>query len=751
MVSDRWATRAGRSLAIVVAAAALTIAPVLPPDVAARSWGITGHGRGALTQLGPITFADAARQGRAQWSVGGRGHRRLPAHRSTIQVPGKPPRADVVPQPPAIGSTTIAAPPAPQVTTEFDGLDEATAGFDPPDGWVTVNAAFVIQSVNGLVQISSRSGVPIQQAPTWAVFGIPLGQNDSDPRFLWDASHARWVGSLVSFDDTFTNNFIVLAVSETADPVGAWDRYVFADAPGELPDQPTIASSTTKIVIPANEFANGAIDYAGASILAIDWASIINGGALTGIWTADNSALWSIRPAQALSPSSDVHLIAEATGVGGFTAGDILYKRLTGTASATTTAGFLELATTHGPFFPMNPPRQAGNPSTVCSIYCDERPTDAVSRGSYLWLVSTSGCLDGAHHDADCVRAVGFNTGSAGTPTLAADLLIGEDAADLFMGGLTIAGDGTVFLAYSRSSASDFVSAKARVFTLAGGLGPEQGLADGDGTYDPGSNPGRWGDYLGVAADPSGTGAAWVGSEIPAADGTWRTVVTRLVVDSTPPTVTTPTVSIVTPSGLPASTVPVRIIWTGSDPGSGIERYLVSESRDGGATLEPAITIVGASTIVRTAQIGSHLRFVVVAIDAAGNTSSPAAGPIFTPTLYQQTTGTAYSTGWTTASSASFSGGSAKYARVAGKYVTFSFAGRSVAFLSYKSSTRGSVRIYVDGVYKKTVSLYSTTVRARQLVFSYGWAAYGSHKLKLVVVGTAGHPRVDVDGFAVLK
>jgi hypothetical protein len=732
-----------------VAVAALTLAPSLPPDTVARSSGFMGHGRGALTQLGPITFAHAAGQGREH----PRGHRQLPARRPTIRVPGNAPRADTALQPSPTGSTILAAPPAPQVTTKFDGLDEATAGFDPPDGWVTVNSAFVIQSVNGLVQISSRSGVPIQQAPTWAVFGIPLGQNNSDPRFLWDASHARWVGSVVSFDDTFTNNFIVLAVSETADPLGAWDRYVFADAVGELPDQPTIASSTTKIVMPANEFVNGASDFAGASVLAIDWASIINGGALTGIWTADNGALWSIRPAQVLSPSSDVHLIAEATGGGGFTAGQILYKKLTGTAASTTTSGFVDVTstTTHGSFFPMNPPRQAGNPSTVCSIYCDERPTDVVSRGIYLWVISTSGCLDGANHAADCVRAVGFNTGSAGTPTLAADLLIGEDAADLFMGGLTIVGDGTVFLAYSRSSASDFVSAKARVFTLAGGLGPEQGLADGEGTYDPGSNPGRWGDYLGVAADPSGTGAAWVGSEIPTAAGTWRTVVTRLVVDSTPPTVTIPTVSIITPAGLPANTVPVRVAWTGSDPGSGIDRYLVAESRDGGATLEPAITVVGASTIVRTAQIGSHLQFVVVAVDAAGNASAPATGPIFTPTLYQQATGTVYSTGWTTVSSAAYSGGSARAASIAGKSATFSFAGRSVGFLSYKSSTRGSVKIYVDGVYRKTVSLYSTTVRARQLVFSYSWPAYGSHKLKLVVVGTAGHPRVDVDGFAILK
>jgi hypothetical protein len=345
MVSDRWMLRAGRSLAVVATVATLTIASAFPPETAARSPEIGGHGRGELTRLGPIAFIDAARQGRER----ARERRHLPAHRSTIHIPGRPPRANTA----VPSSTTVASPPAPKVTTEFVGLDEATAGYDPPDGWVSVNASFVIQSVNGLVQVSSRSGVPIQQAPTWAVFGIPLGQYDSDPRFLWDASHARWVGSVVAFDGTFTNNSIVLAVSETADPLGAWDRYVFADALGELPDQPTIASSTSKIVIPANEFANGATTYAGASILAIDWASIIAGGALSGTWTADNAALWSIRPGQVLSPSSDVHLIAEATGLGGFSEGHILYKNLTGTAGSTTTAGFVDLTstTTHGPFF----------------------------------------------------------------------------------------------------------------------------------------------------------------------------------------------------------------------------------------------------------------------------------------------------------------------------------------------------------------------------------------------------------------
>jgi hypothetical protein len=36
-------------------------------------------------------------------------------------------------------------------------------------------------------------------------------------------------------------------------------------------------------------------------------------------------------------------------------------------------------------------------------------------------------------------------------------------------------------------------------------------------------------------------------------------------------------------------------------------------------------------------------------------------------------------------------------------------------------------------------------------VFSWTWATLGAHTLRVVVVGTAGHPRVDVDAFITLK
>ncbi|MEA2545488.1 MAG: hypothetical protein QOI09_761, partial [Chloroflexota bacterium] len=37
------------------------------------------------------------------------------------------------------------------------------------------------------------------------------------------------------------------------------------------------------------------------------------------------------------------------------------------------------------------------------------------------------------------------------------------------------------------------------------------------------------------------------------------------------------------------------------------------------------------------------------------------------------------------------------------------------------------------------------------LVFSYSWATPGTHKIRIVVLGTAHHPRVDVDAFVVLR
>jgi hypothetical protein len=61
------------------------------------------------------------------------------------------------------------------------------------------------------------------------------------------------------------------------------------------------------------------------------------------------------------------------------------------------------------------------------------------------------------------------------------------------------------------------------------------------------------------------------------------------------------------------------------------------------------------------------------------------------------------------------------------------------------------VKVYVDGSYATTIDTYAADWSARQVVWSRTWAGSGSHTVKLVVVGTAGRPRVDLDAFLVLR
>jgi hypothetical protein len=131
------------------------------------------------------------------------------------------------------------------------------------------------------------------------------------------------------------------------------------------------------------------------------------------------------------------------------------------------------------------------------------------------------------------------------------------------------------------------------------------------------------------------------------------------------------------------------------------------------------------------------------------NTSAWFQGPSVRATVTQQnSTGVTWSGSWHTVSTSKASGGSLRYATAAGASATFRFSGSSVAWVAARGTSRGSARVYVDGVYEKILSLRASTSAYRSIVFARNWSTVGTHTIKIVVVGTAGHPRVDVDAFA---
>ena len=222
--------------------------------------------------------------------------------------------------------------------------------------------------------------------------------------------------------------------------------------------------------------------------------------------------------------------------------------------------------------------------------------------------------------------------------------------------------------------------------------------------------------------------------------------------DTTEPTSFGPnTYSFVTDGAL-GSSIKTRVGWpAGTDDLSGVASYALRQSINGAAW-----TTVTASTTTRSndrsLSFSKGYRFRVRAQDKAGNTGDYVDGAQVTPKLTQQNgTGVTYSGTWTTQPSSSASGGSTRYSTKANAWVQFTFTGRAVAVIAPKGSSRGTVRVYIDGTSIGTVSAYRSSSQSKIVLFARNWSSSGSHTIRLLVLGTSGHPRFDIDAFAYLQ
>jgi hypothetical protein len=86
---------------------------------------------------------------------------------------------------------------------------------------------------------------------------------------------------------------------------------------------------------------------------------------------------------------------------------------------------------------------------------------------------------------------------------------------------------------------------------------------------------------------------------------------------------------------------------------------------------------------------------------------------------------------------------------VAGKTATLSFTGIQAAWVSTLGPTRGSATAKLDSGAASTVDTHASAPKTAQIVKVLKGAS-GSHTFVVKVLGTSGHPRVDVDAFIVL-
>ncbi len=225
-----------------------------------------------------------------------------------------------------------------------------------------------------------------------------------------------------------------------------------------------------------------------------------------------------------------------------------------------------------------------------------------------------------------------------------------------------------------------------------------------------------------------------------------------VTIDRSTPTTTRPALTARLRASTSGTSTPYVLAWSGQDTGSGIVRYKVERSLDGGTTWTTLTSTLTLPSLNVSLASGLSYRFRVRAIDGVGHVGSVSTGPTVRAGLVQQTaTSVRFAGRWSVSTSSSFSGGSARSASAAGASVSYTFSGRSIAFVSTLAKTRGRARIYIDGQYVTRVDLTSTTTIYRGIAFRRTWPTSGTHTIRIVVEGTAGRPRVDVDAFAVLR
>ncbi len=126
--------------------------------------------------------------------------------------------------------------------SSWDGIPNIN-GVLPPDTQGDVGPNHYVQMVNLSFQIWDKQGNslygPADNSTLWDGFGDPWdGTNDGDPIVLYDEEADRWLFtqfSLPGGSDTYPN-YMLLAISESGDPTGAWYRYGFAF--NSMPDYP---------------------------------------------------------------------------------------------------------------------------------------------------------------------------------------------------------------------------------------------------------------------------------------------------------------------------------------------------------------------------------------------------------------------------------------------------------------------------------------------------------------------------------
>lgn len=198
--------------------------------------------------------------------------------------------------------------------------------------------------------------------------------------------------------------------------------------------------------------------------------------------------------------------------------------------------------------------------------------------------------------------------------------------------------------------------------------------------------------------------------------------------------------------------IPLRVSWPAAPATSAaVSRYTLERQEGSGTWISvPLPSALSQAVVIRLPAWRVHTFRVQATYADASTTSWGVSEPLWLAHADESDLAIAYQPAWALKTGIKAFGGARRTSSLAGATATYTFRGTDVAWISARGPKLGRARIYIDGDYIRTVDLRTARSQPRRVAFEAHFETAETRTLRVEVEGTAGRPRVDVDGFITL-
>jgi len=444
----------------------------------------------------------------------------------------------------------------------------SVAALPPPaDIAAAAGLSDLAEFVDGAFAVFNKTngspGPSVSDSQFWLNAGMSastLSAGISNPRLLFDPTSDRWVATEITNDST--NNTILLAVSNSADPnpsAGNWQAVTLAANSAQQPGYasfPTLGMDANAVYIGTTNLTPPSFADPQESLFSIPKADLIapagpslaNATVLYGTGGNSDSLGFVLQPAVNLASVSSSEAIL-SIDYNSF--GELHREDLTGTTGPGATLSApqtITVANTQFPTLPRQPDGSGNDPNTGLESLDDRIASSVYQVGNLVYLINTIGLPtytpDTPFPSQSAIQWTVLQL-KANSTSVVQQGTIEDPNYDFFDPSICANAQGAVVIGYDRSGPSNpsgDVNAYFSVGTT-NGMGqitfgsPQQasfstiddyGLTMASGNPDDQIVP--WGEYSSVTADPSDANIFWSVQEVPTTSTSWGTQITEIIV-----------------------------------------------------------------------------------------------------------------------------------------------------------------------------------------------------------------------------